>query len=60
MKNENIENIQLKTSGQIMKAAPFDKSGIYFIEFNDAKEMEDKTEMLKDYIFIEKLNISGK
>lgn len=60
LKNENIENIQLKTSGQIMKAAPFDKSGIYFIEFNDAKEMEDKTEMLKDYIFIEKLNISGK
>ena len=60
LKNEAIENIQLKTSGQKMKAAPFDKSGIYFIEFNNAQEMEEKTEMLKDYILIETLNISGK
>lgn len=60
LKNKNIVNIQLKTSGQKMKAAPFDKSGIYFIEFNDAEEMECKTEILKDFILIEKLNISGK
>ena len=60
LKNAIIDNIQLKTSGQKMKAAPFDKSGIYFIEFNNSQEMEKKTEMLKDYILIETLNISGK
>jgi hypothetical protein len=43
-----------------MKPAPFDKSGIYFIEHDSTKEMEDKTEKLKDYIIIETLDISTK
>ncbi|QFR42550.1 ATP-grasp domain-containing protein [Sulfurimonas xiamenensis] len=58
--NKNIQNVQLKYSGQKMKPAPFDKSGIYFIEHNSTKEMEDKTEKLKDYIVIETLDISKK
>ena len=58
--SKNIQNIQLKYSGQTMKVAPFDKSGIYFIEYDNAKEMEEKTEILKDCIEIETLDISKK
>lgn len=43
-----------------MKPAPFDKSGIYFIEHDSAKEMEEKTEKLKDYIVMETLDILPK
>lgn len=57
LKNVKVQNVQLKYSGQLMKAAPFDKSGIYFIEFNNAEEMEDATSNLKDYVSIEKLDI---
>lgn len=52
-----IQNIQLKYSGEKMKAAPFDKSGIYFIEHNTQEEMESLTEKLKDYIAIETLDV---
>lgn len=48
-----IQNVQLKYSGEAMKAAPFDKSGIYFIEHKSAEEMENITEKLKDYVVIE-------
>lgn len=54
---KNIQNIQLKYSGQKMEPAPFDKSGIYFIEHDSAKEMEEKTENLKDYIILETLEL---
>lgn len=60
LESKNIQNVQLKYSGQIMKSAPFDKSGIYFIEHKSAKEMEYKTEKLKDYIVIETLDILKK
>lgn len=59
LKSEFIENVQLKTSGMRMKEAPFDKSGIYFIEFNSVNEVEEKTENLKKYILIEKMDILG-
>jgi len=55
--SKNIQNIQLKNSGEYMKSAPFDKSGIYFIEFNSTKEMENITEYLKDYIKIDSLKV---
>jgi carbamoylphosphate synthase large subunit len=51
----SIENVQLKYCGESMKAAPFDKSGIYFIEHQSAEEMENLTEKLKDYVVIETL-----
>jgi biotin carboxylase len=54
---KNIQNVQLKYSGQKIKSAPFDKSGIYFIEHDNIQEMEEKTEKLKDYIVIETLDI---
>ena len=57
VKSKNIQNIQLKNSGEYMKAAPFDKSGIYFIEFDNTNEMEHKTEYLKDYIKIDSLKV---
>ncbi len=57
LNNKKIQNIQLKCSGEKMKSAPFDKSGIYFIEHNTSKEMEDLTEKLKDSIIIEILEI---
>lgn len=60
LESKNIQNIQLKYSGQKMKPAPFDKSGIYFIEFENAKDMEDKTEKLKNYIVLETLDIARK
>jgi biotin carboxylase len=57
--NCGVLNIQLKTSGQKMLAAPFDKSGIYFIEFKNAVEMQKNTENLKNYITIQKLTPQG-
>jgi carbamoylphosphate synthase large subunit len=54
---KNIQNVQLKYSGHKMKPAPFDKSGIYFIEHDNIQEMEDKTEKLKNYIILEALEL---
>jgi carbamoylphosphate synthase large subunit len=53
----SIQNIQLKYSGETMKAAPYDKSGIYFIEYNQVEEMEALTEKLKDHVLIETLDV---
>ncbi len=50
-----VQNVQLKYSGEQMKAAPFDKSGIYFIEHISAQEMEELTEKLKDFVVLETL-----
>lgn len=57
MESKNIQNIQLKKSGEKMKAAPFDKSGIYFIEHESIEKMESLTKDLKDYISLELLEI---
>lgn len=51
----SIENVQLKYCGESMKVAPYDKSGIYFIEHQSIEEMENLTERLKDYVIIETL-----
>ena len=58
LENKDVQNIQLKYCGQKMKPAPFDKSGIYFIEHNNLQDMEELTEKLKEYIVIETLDIS--
>lgn len=55
LNSPRIQNVQLKYSGEPMKAAPFDKSGIYFIEHQSAEEMENLTEKLKNYVVIETL-----
>ncbi|WP_428739268.1 ATP-grasp domain-containing protein [Sulfurimonas sp.] len=60
LQSKNIQNIQLKYSGQQMKAAPYDKAGIYFIEHNDAQEMEALTEELKYHITVDTLEIPKK
>lgn len=60
IKSRSIQNVQLKYSGQKMKVAPFDKSGIYFIEFDNSEEMEEKTQRLKEYVFLETLDIKRK
>ena len=41
LKMKLLKIFSLRPVGK-MKAAPFDKSGIYFIEFNNAQEMEEK------------------
>lgn len=60
LENKNIQNVQLKYSGERMKTAPFDKSSIYFIEHKFLEEMENLTEEMKKYIIIETLDISKK
>lgn len=57
LNSPSIQNVQLKYSGEPMKAAPFDKSGIYFIEHHNAEEMEILTEKLKDYVTLETLEL---
>ena len=49
--------IPLKNTGEIMKKAPFGKSGIYFIEHKSEVEMELLTKNLKEFIEIETLNL---
>ena len=43
-----------------MKAAPYDKAGIYFIEHNNAQEMEALTEEIKYHITVDTLEILKK
>jgi len=57
--SKSIQNIQLKKSGEILKPAPFGKSGIYFIEHYTEDDMKVLTSKLKDYIFVEVLDIEG-
>jgi len=52
--SRNISNVQLKLSGEPMKAAPYGRSGIYFIESETADEMEKLTKNLYKYVVIEK------
>ena len=53
------QNVQLKYSGEEMKAAPFGKSGIYFVEHKSAEEMETLTEKMKEFVVIEKLDFES-
>jgi hypothetical protein len=57
---KSIENIQLKYSGEPMKTAPFDKSGIFFVEFFSRDDMQNKTELLKNFTSIKKLQVNTK
>jgi len=57
LKNTKVQNVQLKYSGDSMKPAPFDKSGLFFVEHATATDMEKLTEQLKDLVEIETLNI---
>ena len=50
-----MQNVQLKYCGEKMKAAPFDKSGIYYIEHESAQKMEELTEKLKDFVVLNTL-----
>lgn len=58
--SKQIQNIQLKTSGEKMKAAPFDKSGIYFIEHLSKTNMRKLTPLLKDFISIESMELEDR
>ena len=51
-----MEIIQLKTSGEKLKQAPYDKLGIVFAKFGDFESMNNITPNLADYINIIKLN----
>ena len=58
--NVKVQNIQLKYSGEKMRSAPYDKSGIYFIEFESADAMESNTEQIRDFVQVETLTITNK
>lgn len=57
LENKKTKYIPLKYSGTKMDVAPFDKSGIYFIEHDKKSQMEKLTKKLKEYIIIEDLDI---
>ncbi len=59
IESKNIQNIQLLKSGDKLLSAPFGKSGIYFIEFDQKNKMEEITPNLKDYIILESLEIGS-
>jgi biotin carboxylase len=59
IESKYIENIQLKRCGEVIKAAPFDKSGIYFIEFFSKEEMIKNTKLLKDFVKIKSFPITN-
>ena len=44
---------QLKKSGERLKAAPFDKAGIYFIEHSNKKKMQEITQDMRRFVNIE-------
>ncbi len=46
------EYVPLKNSGELLKEAPFDKVGIVFSQFEDAKQMEASTSLLASYVKI--------
>jgi glutathione synthase/RimK-type ligase-like ATP-grasp enzyme len=50
-----VENVQLKCIGEKLAAAPYGKSGIYFIEHKTKNAMESLTAKLKEYVTIKTL-----
>jgi len=48
----NVDLVPLKSSGEILGAAPFDKLAILFAEFNDRETMLNVTPSLADFIRI--------
>lgn len=60
LEHVSLQNIQLKYSGEAMKRAPFDKSGIFFVEHQNTETMEDTTEKMKDYVVIETLDLKNR
>ncbi|TYK65590.1 ATP-grasp domain-containing protein [Colwellia echini] len=53
VKSIQTQSISLKYTGEFMKAAPFGKSGLYFIEHKNSLLMESITPKLKNFIDIE-------
>lgn len=53
---KHMEVIQLNTCGQIIKEAPFGKSGIVFMEFKNESDKAIKTPELKQHIQINSFN----
>ena len=53
----NYVNFQLKKCGEQLKAAPYDKAGIYFIEHKDNEKMHRLTEGMRDCVDIESIAV---
>lgn len=53
----DMVNYQLKKTGERMKAAPFDKAGIYFVEHDSAKKMQSLTAEMRHFVDIECIRI---
>tara|TARA_R110002126_G_scaffold10245_65_gene46706 strand:- start:4392 stop:5561 length:1170 start_codon:yes stop_codon:yes gene_type:complete len=53
----DMVNYQLKKSGEKMKAAPYDKSGIYFIEHYSEDEMLEHAENMRYFVNVDCVRI---
>jgi biotin carboxylase len=54
----SVTNYQLKSVGQILKAAPYDRAAIFFVEYKSFKAMDIITKNLFKYINAELMNIN--
>lgn len=50
-----LATVSLKNSGEVLRAAPYDKLAIMFNEFNDREQMLTVTPRMKDTVHIESL-----
>lgn len=55
--NPNICYVPLKKAGELLRAAPIDRAGIFFIRHSDTRKMQDLTKNLYKFAKIETLQI---
>jgi hypothetical protein len=55
--NPNISYVPLKKAGELLRAAPFDRAGIFFIEHADAPTMQGLTRNLYKFAKLETLQM---
>ena len=55
--NPNVSYVPLKKAGELLRAAPLDRAGIFFIEHADARTMQDLTRNLYKFAKLETLQI---
>jgi formate-dependent phosphoribosylglycinamide formyltransferase (GAR transformylase) len=53
------EYVPLKNSGELLKEAPFDKVGIVFAQFDDARQLQEITPTLAGRVKIKRLSVKA-
>jgi hypothetical protein len=57
--NPNVSYIPIKRSGELLRAAPMDRAGIFFIEHPNPREMQKLTKDLYKVAKLETLELKG-